>query len=221
MTFKAVGVETSSILTIQFTSSAGSTFRVNADSTPTLVISFGGSVVDTITSATNTSTGVYEAPWTPEDAGAYSLTWEFEVNGVSYTATDNVFAFDHASSVDVPDAPDVGTDNTCLVTGRFIDASGNYLKGVYVRFSPSIESARKLGIGFVAEDVTAVSNVSGQVSFNVVRGIQGLLAISGTALVRNVTIPDAATVDLFELSATGADLLEVQELELVPLPRRS
>ena len=83
MTFKAVGVETSSILTIQFTSSAGSTFRVNADSTPTLVISFGGSVVDTITSATNTSTGVYEAPWTPEDAGEYSLTWEFEVNGVS------------------------------------------------------------------------------------------------------------------------------------------
>lgn len=221
MTFKAVDVETTSILTIQFTSSAGSTFRVNADSTPTLTISFGGSVVETITTATNTSTGVYEAPWTPANAGEYSLTWEFEVNGVPYTATDNVFAFDHASSVDVPDAPDVGTANTCLITGRFIDASGDYLKGVYVRFSPNIESARKMGIGFVAEDVTAVSNISGLVSFNVVRGIEGLLAISGTALVRNVTIPNTASVDLFELAATGADLLEVQELELVPLPRRS
>lgn len=221
MSFKAVGVATSSILTIQFTSSTGSAFRVNADSTPTLIIRRDGELVSTITTATNTEIGVYEAPWTPASAGQYDLTWTFLVSEVSYTATDTVFAFDHASSVDVPDAPDVGSANTCLITGRFIDASGNYLPGVYVRFTPSLESARKQGVGFIAADVDAVSNQSGLVSFNVVRGIEGLLAISGTSLVRTVTIPNQETIDLFELSSTGADLLQIQELELVPLPRRS
>jgi hypothetical protein len=221
MSFKAVGVLTSSILTIQFTSSTGSAFRVNADATPTLVIRREGTVVFTITTATNTEIGVYSAPWTPAVAGQYDLTWSFLVSGVSYTATDTVFAFDHASSVDVPDAPDVGSANTCLITGRFIDAAGNYLPGIYVRFTPSLESARKQGVGFIAADVDAVSNQSGLVSFNVVRGIEGLLAISGTSLVRTVTIPNQATIDLFELSSTGADLLQIQELELVPLPRRS
>jgi hypothetical protein len=221
MSFKAVGVLTSSILTIQFTSSTGSAFRVNADATPTLVIRKNGITVSTITSATNTEVGIYSAPWTPASAGQYDLTWSFLVSGVAYTATDTVFAFDHASSVDVPDAPDVGSSNTCLITGRFINAAGDYLKGVYVRFTPSLEAARKQGVGFIAADVDAVSNQSGLVSFNVVRGIQGLLAISGTSLVRTVTIPNQASIDLFELAATGADLLEVQELELVPLPRRS
>jgi hypothetical protein len=221
MSFKAVGVETSSILTIQFESSTGSSFRVNADSTPVLVIRRGSTVVSTITTASNTETGIYSAAWTPALAGEYTLVWTFEVDEVEYSVTDTVFAFDHASNVDVPDAPDVGSSNTCLITATFIDAAGDYLSGVKVRFSPNIESARKLGIGFVAADVTAVSNSSGSVSFNVVRGIEGLLAVSGTALVRTVTIPNQTTVDLFELLSAAPDLLEVQELELVPLPRRS
>lgn len=221
MGFKAVGVETSSILTIQFESSTGSSFRVNADATPVLVIRRGSTVVSTITNATNSETGVYSAPWTPSVAGEYSLVWTFSVDEIEYSVTDTVFAFDHASNVDVPDAPDVGSSNTCLITGTFIDAAGDYLSGVKVRFSPSIESARKLGIGFVAADVTAVSNASGLVSFNAVRGIEGLLSISGTSLVRTVTIPNQASIDLFALVSAAPDLLEVQELELVPLPRRS
>jgi hypothetical protein len=164
---------------------------------------------------------VYSAPWTPSVAGEYSLVWTFSVDEIEYSVTDTVFAFDHASNVDVPDAPDVGSSNTCLITGTFIDAAGDYLSGVKVRFSPSIESARKLGIGFVAADVTAVSNASGLVSFNAVRGIEGLLSISGTSLVRTVTIPNQASIDLFALVSAAPDLLEVQELELVPLPRRS
>jgi hypothetical protein len=73
----------------------------------------------------------------------------------------------------------------------------------------------------VADDITAASNNNGEVSFSVVRGLVGLLAISGTDLVRRVTIPNQGTVDIFELSSTGLDLLEVQELTLIELPRRS
>lgn len=115
----------------------------------------------------------------------------------------------------------VAAENLCTLTGTFIDAAGNFLSGVKVRFSPDLETSRKTGVGFVAEDLTATSDSSGQVSFSAVRGITGLLTISGTDLVRRVTIPDQTTVDIFDLASTGGDLLEVQELELIELPRRS
>jgi hypothetical protein len=221
MAFKAVGQETTSILTIQFTTEGGSAYLINADSAPTLTISKDAAVVETITSPTNSSTGVYEAAWTPATAGEYSLLWEFTVSGTDYSSTDTIFALTEASEVDVPDAPDVGSSNTCTLTGTFIDAAGDYKQGVYVRFTPNTEDSRLTGVGFVAGDVTAVSDATGAVSFTVVRGITGLLAISGTSLVRNVTIPDQSTIDIFELAAQGDDLLEVQELELTELPRRS
>ena len=221
MAFKAVGIATSSILTIQFTTSSGSSYLVNADATPTLTISTGGSVVSTITTATNTSTGAYSAAWTPAVAGEHSLVWSFAVEEVSYSSSDTIFVLTAASSTDVPDAPDVGTANTCLITGTFIDAAGDFLSGVRVRFSPDLAASRLSGVGFVAADLTATSGANGQVSFAAVRGIVGLLTISGTDLVRRVTIPSQTSVDLFDLASTGPDLLEVQELELLDLPRRS
>jgi len=221
MAFKAVGVATSSILTIQFTTSSGSSYLVNADATPTLTISTGGSVVSTITTATNTSTGVYSATWTPAAAGEYTLLWSFAVEGVDYSSSDTIFALTASSSTDVSDAPDVGTANTCLITGTFIDAAGDFLSGVKVRFSPDLAQSRLTGVGFVAEDLTAESAANGQLSFSAVRGLVGLLTISGTNLVRRVTIPSQTTVDIFDLASTGPDLLEVQELELLELPRRS
>jgi hypothetical protein len=215
MSFKAVGQETTSVLTIRFTTEGGSSYLIDADSAPTLTISKDSAVVETITDPTNSSTGVYEAAWTPATAGEYSLLWEFTVSGTDYSSADTIFALTEASEVDVPDAPDVGSSNTCTLTGTFIDAAGDYKQGVYVRFTPNTENARLTGVGFVAGDVTAVSDASGEVS------ITGLLAISGTSLVRNVTIPDQSTIDIFELAAQGDDLLEVQELELTALPRRS
>jgi hypothetical protein len=123
-------------------------------------------------------------------------------------------------SVIIPN-PDVGIANICTLTGTFMDAGGDFLSGVHVRFSPDLETSRLTGVGFVADDITAASNNNGEVSFSVVRGLVGLLAISGTDLVRRVTIPNQGTVDIFELSSTGLDLLEVQELTLIELPRRS
>jgi hypothetical protein len=143
------------------------------------------------------------------------------VAGVSYSSSDTISVLTAASSTDVSDAPDVGTANTCLITGTFIDAAGDFLSGIRVRFSPDLAASRLIGVGFVAADLTATSTANGQISFSAVRGIVGLLTISGTDLVRRVTIPSQTAVDLFDLASTGPDLLEVQELELLDLPRRS
>jgi len=117
--------------------------------------------------------------------------------------------------------PDVDASNLCTVTGTFLTADGSYLQGVYVRFSPDIETSRVNALGFIGKDATATSNASGQISLSLIRGLTGLLSITGSDLVRRVTIPDQATIDVFDLASQGVDLLEVQELELVELPRRS
>jgi hypothetical protein len=117
--------------------------------------------------------------------------------------------------------PDVAAGNLCTVTGTFLTADGSYLPGIYVRFSPDLETARVTALGFIGKEATATSNASGQLSLTLIRGLTGLLSITGSDLVRRVTIPDQAAIDIFDLASTGADLLEVQELELVELPRRS
>jgi hypothetical protein len=222
MPFQVTGEATTSTLRIQFSSDSGGNYLVAADSDPTLTVSFGGSVVTTISSPTNPSTGIYEGTWTPASAGEYSLSWSFTVDGTSYSSTDTVFALDPDTVTgSVTGAPDVGSANTCVVSGTFLTAGGDYLEGVYVRFSPNHAAARNTAVGFVAQAVTTVSGANGIATLSIVRGIEGLLSISGTSLVRRVTIPDAASANLFELAAQGDDLLEVQELELTALPRRT
>ena len=222
MAFQVTGESTTSTLTIQFSSDSGGNYLVDADATPTLTIYMGATLISTITDPTNTSTGIYEAAWTPAIAGEYTLTWSFAVSSKSYTSQDTIFALDPSTVTGaVTGAPDIGSANTCVVSGTFLDAGGNYLEGVYVRFTPDLESARLTGSGFIAQDITATSGANGIVTITMVRGITGLLSISGTDLVRRVTIPDSASANLFDLASTGPDLLEVQELELLDLPRRS
>ena len=117
--------------------------------------------------------------------------------------------------------PDIDASNLCTLTGTFITADGLFLPGVYVRFSPDLETSKVTSLGFIGGEATATSDASGEVSLSLVRGLTGLLSISGSDLVRRVTIPDQATIDIFDLAAQGRDLLEVQELELLELPRRS
>ena len=224
MAFTTTGLATPAELRITFAGSGGSERFLDPDSDPTLVVSLGGEDLETITSGfVHTSTGIYSALWTPLVAGTYSLTWTFTIGGTGYTSVQAAFAL---TSEDLPEGtvapvPDVGAEHTCTLTGTFIDAAGNFLSGVHVRFSPDTETARVTGVGFAAADVTAASDANGLVTFTAVRGVMGLLAISGTSLVRQVTIPDQASADIFELAASADDLLQIQELVLIALPRRS
>jgi len=219
MAFKTVGEETTTSLTIQFTTEAGAEYLINADATPTLTITLEGDPFSTVTDATNDSTGEYSAAWTPTSGGEYLLTWSFVVEGTSYETTETIFALTDASTSATETSADPST--VCALTATFVDAGGLALEGVYVRFSVGTTASALSSIGFVAGDATAVSDESGEVSLSVVRGATGLLTVSDVGIVRRVTIPDATTKDLFDMLAEGEDLLEVQELELVDIPRRS
>ena len=110
---------------------------------------------------------------------------------------------------------------TCDLTATFIDAGGGPLQGVYVRFSVGTTAEALTSSGFVAGDATAISADDGALSLAVIQGAVGLISVSHIGIVRRVTIPEVSTKDIFELLAEGEDLLEVQDLDLIDLPRRS
>lgn len=109
----------------------------------------------------------------------------------------------------------------CTVTAHFVRADGSDMKGVLVRFTPATATDRPQGSAFVSSEITVESDEDGLVSMTLVRGMHGLLAVTGIPLFREVTVPDAPTADLFDLVADAPDPLEPTTVEVIDLPRRS
>lgn len=181
-------------------------------------------VLETITTITHVSTGLYRVtvPALSQGGTLYDV-WTYEpIDGADdelLTLTVEVATLDGAAgeTADEEDAP--GT--VCTVTATFLDASGNGVEGVHVRITPIVLSEQFLSAGVVARDIDGQSDEDGAFSVQVLRGLTCRVAVSGLGLVREVTIPDDATVDLFDLVSDAPDLLEVQETEFVELPRLS
>lgn len=224
MGIRVTGESITTTLTIQFTDGDNVTTRFNADSTPTAKIYLSGTLVDTLSGSdiTNSVTGVYSISWTASSAGQYQIVWSFTVSGIDYTQDEDVFVLAAASTSVTPEGtPDIGTSSVCLITGTFIDAGGNYKQGVHIRFSPTLVSEYNTTDGFIIDDVTTESNSDGQVSFYLKQGIKGLLTIAGTGIVRQVTVPEESTKDIFDLVSEADDLLEVQNPDFYEVIKRS
>ena len=118
--------------------------------------------------------------------------------------------------------PSLESSSVCVLTATFRDASGEPVQGVLVRFSPVTETNANTAFGFASKPVTAQSDEDGLLELRLIRGLQGVLSISGINLVRQVTIPDSTTVDIFALASDAADPFAVQNLDsFTVLPRSS
>jgi hypothetical protein len=142
------------------------------------------------------------------------------VLGVTVTPVEGEAGEGSAPPTD--DVPAIGADAVCLVTHRFLDASGKPLQGIYVRFRPVIHNDAVTPYGTIARDSDAVSDVNGNLRIYLMRNMTGTLAISGVGLVRTVTVPNVAICPLYDLIPGSVDLYEVQNLDqFVDLPRRT
>jgi hypothetical protein len=219
-----VGTPHDFTLSISMVTNVG-TVSIAPDATPTAKVTLEstGAEIAVPAVAYAGALGQYKTTWTPVQATTYVLTWTFIVDGDTYTNEETIVAMEVVSDAGVVAElePDIGFENTCKLTATFIDAGGNYLSGVYVKFTPSTTGTSATASGFVANDVVALSGTDGVVGLYAVRGAIGLLSMSHTGVVRRVTIPDTETKDLFELAAEGDDLLEVQSVKLLEIPRRS
>ena len=205
---------------------------VDADDTPEVTIYIQGEFYESIDQGdiTHQSTGVYSFTWTPIAVATYVIHWEFEVGQEEYeddevlVVVSDITGTSDSSEDGTPggdDEPDIGEDNTCTVTATFYDGSGDYMEGVYVRFTPLKSDDSFLDSGTVVMEVTASSGSDGSLSLVLVRGVKGMISVSGLGIVREVEVPNVATVSLRDLVDLGEDLLTVQRPQFKRLPRRS
>jgi len=227
------GEEITTTLTIVVTDSEGTETETDADDTPTAIIYYEREVHTQVAAedVTHADTGVYTFTWTPDCVGTYVFKWSFTIGGDDYDSEETIDIIavvegtsdssDEDSETTTTSTADIGNDNICTVTGTFYDASGNYMNGVFVRFTPSRSTDAFISQGVIALEATAESDENGALSLELIRGVKGMLTITGLGIVREVEIPDNGTIDIMDLVALGDDLLEVQKPQFVKLPRRS
>jgi hypothetical protein len=230
-TERVLNFEVTTTLSVSQLDADGVATAINADATPTLEIVQAGVVVNEAESAvvTSTGTGTYECAWTPLLVGRHVLTWTYTVGGDEFTSEEKVDVIADISGESdsslpgeaVPAVPDLGEAGTCRVFGQFYDATGNGAQGIYVRFTPDRDSTSFLASGIVAVEVTAVSDEDGALELYLVRGVTGILAITGVGVVRRVTVPTTGQINIKDLADSGDDPLEVQTPVFHKLPRRS
>lgn len=225
MSFKVINTQIITNLTIQFTTGS-TTSRLQADTTPVLKVFKDGSLLFRSDSpgkiVLNPNPGVYTHAWTPTASGQYKLVWSFSVNSTEYSQEEAIFVLENATaSATEADEPDVDLSHVCRVTGTFLDSGGNYRKGIQVRFSPSYDPHANTSQGYVVDDITSVTDATGSLDMFIMRGIEGLLTITGVGLSRRVKIPNQSTIDIFKLAGLGRDSFEVQVPTYYEAPRRS
>jgi hypothetical protein len=186
-------------------------------------------IIETIDTIVHVSLGRYRVTvpallqaGTLFDVWSYTPVEDADVLTVTNTVVVADIEGDQGETPTPPDTtPDAGTDAVCLVTALFRDASGNGFQGVHVRFTPNVLSDQNAANSFIVRDVDAQSDEDGEFQMYLLRGMRGTISVSGLGLVREVEIPDVATIQLFDLVGATQDLLEVQKLDFVKLVRHS
>ena len=92
---------------------------------------------------------------------------------------------------------------------------------MHVRFTPNFGPNSIVALGIISRESTVQTDTQGQLEMYLLKGQSGTIAISNLGLVREVTIPNAAEVDIFDLVADAPDPLAVQVADTQPLIRRS
>lgn len=190
---------------------------ITSEATGTTIVSFSG------TQVAHPDTGSYVVTWTPTIAGAFRIVWTFLVDGSPFqqAETFTVLSVSSGTGGGETSEPQVGYDQTCRVTATFLNARGDGVGGVHVRFTPRLTGAAIRTLGILARESTATSAQDGSFTMYLVRDMAGTLAISGIGVVREVTIPDEESVDLFALVSEAPEPLTVQTAVTTPLPRRT
>ena len=208
-------------------------FRANgvltdpASVTKVVLQDIDGEVLHTATDITHVSTGVYRVtiPALDEHGDLFDVWTLVAAEGGTpdiLVLEVHVYAFNAEGEAAEDADPALSSDDTCELTATFRDASGEPKQGVLVRFTAQTETNANTSFGFVSGPVTAQSDAEGAVSLKLIRGLKGTLAVTGIHLVRQVTIPDVATIDIFALVNNAADPFAVQSLDsFVDLPRSS
>ena len=117
------------------------------------------------------------------------------------------FTIEAASlSVTAPSSP-----NLCRIYADFIDQGGSAVEGFIVSVANLFDPTSSAGLSVVDSHDTHSSNSEGHVEFDVVIGATVKISLVTTGLTRDITVPDQATANLFDLLGNATDPFQVVE----------
>ena len=109
-------------------------------------------------------------------------------------------------SVSAPTSP-----NLCRIYADFVDQAGAYLTNFEVSVTNLFSPSSSEGLSVVESHTSYTSNSVGHVEFDLVIGAKVKLALVTTGLVRDITVPDQPTANLFDLLGDATDPFQVVE----------
>jgi hypothetical protein len=123
-------------------------------------------------------------------------------------------------------ASKLGIDPEQLALGvlDLVQANGKPLINQPVRVHTEFNGTIVDGKVMAGTDVEKSTDANGHVEFLLVRGQRVSIAVPGTSLVRDITVPEDTSVETFNLvdpTLSGDDVFRVQSPSLVYAPRRS
>lgn len=113
-----------------------------------------------------------------------------------------------------------------LCTIDLVDANGLAREGqkiVFYPISPVLESTTppNIGIAIGRKPIIMTTDAAGHAETDLVRNLQVRVLFEGTSLIRDITVPDAASCDLLDLIGTAPDIFDVVVPNLPAAPRRT
>lgn len=117
----------------------------------------------------------------------------------------------------------VGAADLSVGSVDLVDAQGVSIPDQRISFYPSYDPLTVGGfaVGIARAPVTVTTNNSGHAEMTLVRGLKGRMVFETTNMIREITIPDAASFDILELMASAPDPWSPVTPDYPAAPRRS
>lgn len=116
----------------------------------------------------------------------------------------------------------ISSANLSVGSIDLVDARGVAMQGQVISFYSLAQPLEVEGfaVALSREPIVIETDTSGHAEVTLVRGVLVRVVFEGTSLIREITVPDAATFDILGLVGTAPDIFQVVEPNLPAAPRR-
>lgn len=150
------------------------------------------------------------------DHGSYKIRgflpgYSIPVTAVTVTNTSGATAQSATVSVTSATVTAPLTPSVCRIYADIIDQSGSAASDFPIQVINLYDPTNDFGLSVTETEKIHKTNASGHVEFDVVRGIKIRVALVGTSVTRDLTVPDQATANLMTLLGAVSDPFTVTQ----------
>ena len=106
--------------------------------------------------------------------------------------------------------PQLDSSQLSTCSGQILDGGGSGVSQAMIIFYPASGETTIQGAFVIPKPITSMTDPNGRFSIDLIRGMIYTAVVSGTSIARKITVPDAASFDLFDALASTEDPFTIQ-----------